>query len=337
MSRSVADISLALEVQFIFVSSKLVLLVTPKTPTHQIDTIPLLGQRIVLLYYDPVIQDHITVLKIHVSSLTLPINNACCCMTLLRQSVNILYSNFIPRDRNITTSRFEPSGLTSHPVTTTTSDDTVQYLHDTTKTSIFQISFYLLCNKRWQSQRPLINLLSIINSSKRTEKDFYNYQPQQGGGAGLKTTTIIDLTNLPDTAITSVDNVVYPQEITTAGILQRARHWISRCQWQPKQMLPTKNGCHPIELVIPNDSFQLLQLATQKGPNDVITYLTEVRAQNITTTCLRELIAHGAMTKDTILNTFLAVLCAGHNLTFLSTFFMHLLRRDQAWLPYWFA
>jgi hypothetical protein len=102
-------------------------------------------------------------------------------------------------------------------------------------------------------------------------------------------------------------------------------------------MLSTKNGSHPIELVIPNNSFKLIRLATQQGPNDVITYLTEARAQNITTTCLRELLAHGAMTKDTILNTFLAVLCAGHNLTFLSPFFMHLLRRDQAWLPYWFA
>jgi len=337
MSRFMADVSLALEVQFIFGSSKLVSFVTPHTPSHQIDTISLLGQRIVLLYYDPVTQDHITLLKIHVSSLTLPIDNTCCCMTILRQSVNILYSNFKPRGRNITTSRFEPSDLTSHPVTAITSDDTVQYLHDTTETGIFQISFYLLCNKWWQSQRPLINLLSIINSSKRTEKEFYNYQPQQGGGAGLKTTTIIDLTNLPDTVITSVDNVVYPQETTTASILQRAHNWIPRCQWQPRQTLPTKNGCHPIELVIPNNSFHLLQLATQQGPNDVIAYLTEVRAQNITTTCLRELIAHGVMTKDTILNTFLAVLCAGHNLTFLSTFFMHLLRRDQAWLPYWFA
>jgi hypothetical protein len=278
----------------------------------------------VLLYYDPVIQDHITVIKINVSSLNQNIDNICCCMTLLKQPVNILYSNFIQRGRNITTFRFESSGLTSHPVTVTTSNNTVQYQHDTTKTNDFKISLYLLCNKWWPSQRPLINLLSIINSSKRIEKDFYNYQPQQGGGAGLKTTTIIDLTNLPDTAITSVDNVVYPQETTTAGILQRAHHWITRCQWQPKQMLPTKNGSHPIELVIPNDSFELLRLATQQGPNDVITYLTEARAQSITTTCLRELIAHGTMTKDTILNTFLAVLCAGHNLTFLSTFFMHL-------------
>jgi hypothetical protein len=70
MYRSVADISLALDFQSILVSSKLVLLVTPKTPTHQLDTIPLLGQRIVLLYYDPVIQDRITVLKINVSPLT---------------------------------------------------------------------------------------------------------------------------------------------------------------------------------------------------------------------------------------------------------------------------
>jgi hypothetical protein len=107
MYRSVADITIAIDSQTIIVSSKLVLLVTPKTPTHQIDTIPLLGQRIVLLYYDPVIQDHITVIKINVSSLTQTIDNNCCCMTLLRQPVNILYSKFIQRGRNITTFRFE--------------------------------------------------------------------------------------------------------------------------------------------------------------------------------------------------------------------------------------
>ena len=68
-------------------------------------------------------------------------------------------------------------------------------------------------------------------------------------------------------------------------------------------------------------------------------YLKEERAINVTSTCIRELISHGSMTRDTIINTFLAVLCAEHNLTFLSTFFIHIMRRDKSWIPLqnWFA
>lgn len=142
---------------------------------------------------------------------------------------------------------------------------------------------------------------------------------------------------MADTFITYFDNFKYPLQTRTSKILQIAHDLSPENQWQPRRPLPTRRSRHLIELLIPQTSFPLIRQATQQRPVDVLVYLTEQRAQNITTTCFRELIAHEEMTRDTILNTFLAILCAEHNLTFLSTFFIPLLKRDKSWLSNWFA
>jgi len=165
-----------------------------------------------------------------------------------------------------------------------------------------------------------------------------------GGGktshsARSRDTTIIDLTRIPDTAITSFDNVQYPQNTQEKGILRTAVLSPITSQWRPPCSLPTRRGNHPVERLIPPQSYQLIQTATQQAPTDVIAYLKEERAVNVTAKCIRELISYGSMTRDTIINTFLAVLCAEHNLTFLYTFFIHIMRRDKSWIPLqnWFA
>jgi len=98
-------------------------------------------------------------------------------------------------------------------------------------------------------------------------------------------------------------------------------------------------GNHPFETIIQPQVFQTLQLATQQNLEDVMVYLSHLRAQKVTTACLRDLLTHGAMTNDAILNTFLAILCAEHDTTFLSTFIIYILRRDKSWegVRHWFA
>jgi hypothetical protein len=162
---------------------------------------------------------------------------------------------------------------------------------------------------------------------------------QIGGGATYSNKAVIDLTNLPDTAQPSSETLYYPQETHQKGILQVGVYLTTKCPWQPRQSLPIRRGDHPIEHLIPQESFPMIQIAAQQNRDDVLMFLADFPAETVTTTCFRELISHGEMTRDTILNTFLAVLCASHNLTYLSTFFVHLLRRDRSWsqLTSWFA
>lgn len=80
-------------------------------------------------------------------------------------------------------------------------------------------------------------------------------------------------------------------------------------------------------------------MAAWQDPDDVIVYVTHSRAQLVTTASLRRLLSHGEMTDDTILNTFLAILSDAYDEAFLSTFFIHILNRDQSWegVQHWFA
>jgi hypothetical protein len=80
-------------------------------------------------------------------------------------------------------------------------------------------------------------------------------------------------------------------------------------------------------------------VAARQDPKDVLVYLSNSKAQSVTTASLRELLSHDEMTNDSILNTFLAILCDAHNVAFLSTFFIHILKRDKSWegVQNWFA
>jgi hypothetical protein len=170
---------------------------------------------------------------------------------------------------------------------------------------------------------------------------------QLGGGPTVQLNShqrlkVIDPTNLPQERITSFDNVRYPRLVQEKGIVFIASGLTGNISWQPTRHLITARSDHPLDRILTEDLFASIKLATQQAPEDVIVYLTRMRAQNVTTHCLRDLLSQGEMTKETkdsILNTFLAILCAGHNLTYLSTFFITILRRDKTWEPLrnWFA
>ncbi len=150
---------------------------------------------------------------------------------------------------------------------------------------------------------------------------------------------IQDLTNLPEKRITSFDNVRYPRQVQEKGIVFIASGLTGNISWQPSKHLITARSDHPFDCILTEDLFASIKLATQQALEDVIVYLIRMRAQNVTTHCLRDLLSHGEMMRDSILNTFLAILCAGHNLTYSSTFFITILRRDKKWEPLrnWFA
>ncbi len=150
---------------------------------------------------------------------------------------------------------------------------------------------------------------------------------------------ITDLTDLPARRISRFDNVIYPQQVEEQGILLLAAGLTIKQQWAPSSILPIGRSNDPLDLSLTDAHFEKLKMATQQEPNDVLLYLADIRAQNVTTRCLRELLSHGAMTGDSVLNTFLAILCEAHHLSFLSTFFITLLRRDRTWssLSEWFA
>jgi hypothetical protein len=88
---------------------------------------------------------------------------------------------------------------------------------------------------------------------------------------------------------------------------------------------------HPFADIIQPQVFHSLMVAARQDPEDVIVYLSHSKAQTVTTASLRELLSHGEMTNDSILKTLLAILCDAHNVAFLSTFFIHILKRDKSW------
>jgi hypothetical protein len=200
-----------------------------------------------------------------------------------------------------------------------------------------QLSLYC-----FQSLRPArVSLLSFGYSVIGNRLYSLN---QLGGGTTVQPDShqrlkVIDLTNLPEKRITSFDNVRYPRQVQEKGIVFIASGLTGNISWQPSKHLITARSDHPFDCILTEDLFASIKLATQQALEDVIVYLIRMRAQNVTTHCLRDLLSHGEMTRDSILNTFLAILCAGHNLTYLSTFFITILRRDKTWEPLrnWFA
>jgi hypothetical protein len=149
---------------------------------------------------------------------------------------------------------------------------------------------------------------------------------------------LIDLTNVPDT-YTNSENVVYPARDQQTGIVSITIDLLPKNNWQPRHRLLYQTVNHPFVDIIQPQVIHSLMVAARQDPEDVIVYLSHSKAQTVTTASIRELLSHGEMTNDSILNTFLAILCDAHNVAFLSTFFIHILKRDKSWegVQHWFA
>ncbi len=171
---------------------------------------------------------------------------------------------------------------------------------------------------------PLSTLTDCPQDDKSNRKHQISYSTivqcfhtylQQGGGTISPSTnklcrTIIDLTSLPDTAKIDTASLNYPTSTIESGVLQIATNMTQKLQWQPTRPLPVRKGNQPIKQLLTPAHFRQIYVATQQHPVDVIGYLSTIKEQNVTSQCLKELMSHGEMTRDTILNTFLAILCA---------------------------
>jgi len=161
---------------------------------------------------------------------------------------------------------------------------------------------------------------------------------QYGGGLPTTNTSVVDLTSTAD-LITRYENVIYPAHTRQVGTLSVTTNLTQKNAWRPPRHLPIRRSDQPLERVLNHQMALVIVAATRQSPNNVILYPTNNRIQNITTTHLRQLLTHGSMTTDSILNTFLEVLSAPYNLKYLNSFFYHILKRDKHWnnLRHWFA
>jgi len=59
----------------------------------------------------------------------------------------------------------------------------------------------------------------------------------------------------------------------------------------------------------------------------------------VSTRSYRALLTHGTTTDDSLISIFLELACQHYNNTYLSTYFITVLRRDKSWtrVAYWFA
>jgi len=124
----------------------------------------------------------------------------------------------------------------------------------------------------------------------------------------LKSGSVIDLTASDPKSISHFENPIYPDRTREVGILSISASLSSTSVWRPKVTFPIRRDLHPLERLLPADLAHILTPATNQRLNDVIFYPTQNRIQNVRTKHMQELLTHGSMTSDSIINTFLYIL-----------------------------
>jgi hypothetical protein len=99
-------------------------------------------------------------------------------------------------------------------------------------------------------------------------------------------------------------------------------------QWCPRHQFPIRHDDHPIEQLLTESDFQTIQAFARQSQHRKLTYITNSHLTAITTESLQELISHGEMIIDNVLNVFLEIMCTATDINYLSTFFISLLRQD---------
>jgi len=112
-----------------------------------------------------------------------------------------------------------------------------------------------------------------------------------------------------------------------------------RNAWQPKTNLPTGRSSHPIEVSLTELDLLKIKIFARQDSNRKLAYITNNHLTHITTESLQELLSHGEMIIDNILNVFLEILCSSQGIYYLSTYFVSMLRLERNWArsKRWFA
>jgi len=96
-------------------------------------------------------------------------------------------------------------------------------------------------------------------------------------------------------------------------------------QWSPRHQFPIHCSNHPIEELLTDQDFQTIQVFARQSQHKKLTYITQSHLTAITTESLQQLISHGEMIIDSVLNVFLEIMCTATSLNYLSTYFISLL------------
>jgi hypothetical protein len=126
------------------------------------------------------------------------------------------------------------------------------------------------------------------------------------------------------------DKPTYYHSYTQKGPVSIAQASTSANQWCPP-FLPVLRHNHPIENLISDSSREKINLCCQQPLDKSLVHITGSRLTSVTTRLLRELISHGQMVQDNVLNVFLEILTTEYQINYLSTFFIHILQRDRKW------
>jgi hypothetical protein len=213
-----------------------------------------------------------------------------------------------------------------------------------TNTSIIKIKKYKTHKNQYAIHHPLPPLHSplqetIISTSPSKLQNHMKY-PQMGGGVTQgKAPQVIDLTTSQAPLITHFENVTYPSHIRQLGVISIAADLRQKTSWSPTTHLAARKGNHIPENLLSPQMEEVIIASTRLHSQDVILFLTENRIQSVTASHIQELLTHGSMTSDSILNTFLDVFCAIFQLHYLSALFYTVLKRDKNWnnVQDWFA
>jgi hypothetical protein len=99
------------------------------------------------------------------------------------------------------------------------------------------------------------------------------------------------------------------------------------------------NGNHPIEVLLKPHHYEIITKFARQKPHNKLSYITNNDLTATTTESLRELLSHGSMILDNVLNVVLEILCTAKVINYLSTYFNTLLRmeRNRLCLKRWIA
>jgi hypothetical protein len=126
------------------------------------------------------------------------------------------------------------------------------------------------------------------------------------------------------------DEPTYYHSYRQQGPVSIVQASTSENQWCPS-FLPFLRHNHPIKNLISDSSRAKIILCCQQPLDNSLVHITGSRLTSVTTRLLRELISHGQMVKDDVLNVFLEILTTKYQIHYLSTFFIHILQRDKKW------
>ncbi len=136
----------------------------------------------------------------------------------------------------------------------------------------------------------------------------------------------------------SIDPIDLPK-YTIVKNLSVGQPLSQRNAWQPKTNLPTGRSSHPIEVSLTELDLLKIKIFARQDSNRKLAYITNNHLTHITTESLQELLSHGEMIIDNILNVFLEILCSSQGIYYLSTYFVSMLRLERNWArsKRWFA